>query len=97
MADELPDFEGGANRRIESIPVIVPEVRLPRRGYTMTPGASALDPAVKGVWVNQACDVMVSDADDNSLTFTMESAGFAPIVPIKVTAISEGTVIGLYD
>lgn len=97
MADELPNFEGDGGRSVESMPVIVPEVRFARRWYEITPGATAIDPAVKAVWVNQACTITLENADGDSETFTMDSAGCPPVVPSKVTAISTGTVIGLYD
>lgn len=97
MSDDLPNFIGDGGRGVESMPVIVPEVRFARRWYAITPSGATLDPPVKAVWVNQACTITLENADGDTATFTMDGAGAPPVVPTKVTAISAGTVLGLHD
>jgi len=67
------------------------------RWAAISPGASTLSPVPKAVWVNQACTVTMEGSDSIAATFTMTSAGPLPGRPTKITAVSTGTVIGLYD
>lgn len=67
-----------------------------RNWATITPGASPLSPRPKALWVNQACTITLEDSDGTSVTFTVAAAGPVDLSPTKVTAISTGSVIGLY-
>ena len=97
MADELPDYEGGAGRRVEALPTVAPELRPARSGYQITPSGDGLDPPVKALWVNQSCTLTVTGSDGVSFTIAAPGAGPIDLAPVKVTAISTGTVIGLHD
>lgn len=97
MPDQLPDYGGGGGKVVESVPVLQPETRLALSAYAITPSTNALSPAVKAVYVNQACTITMTGANGASATFTMDGAGIPPMVPVKGTAISTGTVIGLHD
>lgn len=96
MPDQLPDFEGGAGRRVESLPVINPRSDSPGRWLAIAPSGNALPADLMAVWVNQACTITMTGDDNASEVFTVAGAGPLPLKPTKITAISTGTVIGLY-
>lgn len=97
MADVLPDYEGGAGRRVEATPVHAPTMAPALSGYAITPSSSELDPPVKALWANQACTVTMTGADAVSFSVTVDGAGPIPFAPVKVTAVDSGTVIGVHD
>lgn len=67
-----------------------------RNWATISPGASTLNPRPKALWVNQACTITLEDSGGTSVVFTVAGAGPLDLSPTKVTAISTGTVIGLF-
>lgn len=67
-----------------------------RQWATITPGAGTLNPRPKALWVNQACTITLEDSGGTSVVFTIGGAGPVDLSPTKVTAISIGTVIGLF-
>lgn len=97
MPDQLPNYIGDGGRGVEAVPVHAPTLSLAKNGYPITPSSAVLDPPVKAVHVNQACTITMVGADGTSLAITMDGAGVPPMIPIKVTAISTGTVVGLHD
>lgn len=97
MVDVLPNYIGDGERGVEAVPVHAPTISPAKSWYAITPSTDLLDPPVKAVWVNQACDITIEGADGVSLVFTVSQAGVPPLVPVKVTAISTGTVYGLHD
>lgn len=67
-----------------------------RNWATITPSGTTLDPRPKALWVNQACTITLEDSDGTSAVFTVAGAGPVDLSPTKVTAISAGSVIGLF-
>ena len=97
MVDVLPNYTGDGGGSVQAMPIHAPTIAPALSFYSITPSASALDPAVKALWANQACTITMEGADGTSLTVTVDGAGAIPLAPVKVTAVSTGTVFGLHD
>lgn len=96
MADQLPDFEGGAGRRLESMPVKDFSMCPATSWYAVTPSTDDLDPPVKAILLSEDATVTMTGADGVSVAMPL-SAGPQPFAPTKITAVSAGTVYGLHD
>lgn len=69
-----------------------------RKWVAIIPGAGFLQIAsLKALWVNQGCVLTMVDEAGTSLPFTVVAAGPVDLIPAKITAISAGTVYGLFD
>lgn len=97
MPDELPNYIGDGGGSVQAMPIHAPTIAPALSFYSITPSTDALDPAPKALWANQACTITMAGLDGTSLTFTVDGAGPIPIAPVKVTAVSTGTVFALHD